>query len=351
MAFTNTGALNGSGLFSSDLINNGVIDVSSGVREINGVLSSTKSGGGTITIEATGTLQLDKAVSGNNLMFAGSTGTLTIEQLGSVASSFDIVSINLGDVIKLPNVPPGFVLNYNTSTGTLAISSGGSTIGDLVFTPAASLTANFIKNAVVQCFVSGTKIETEDGPRPVEALKAGDQVVTENGVSGTIEWVGRRDVDCEHHPAPEKVRPFRIAAHAFGQGCPGADLLLSPDHSVFVNDVLIPVKYLENGTTVRQLPVSQVTYHHFELRDHAIVRADGLTVETLLPGSDKTGFVHGSKVTALYPEFTVRSWETAGAARLVVTGPELESVRRDLNLRAPAARAARVRRPKVETGT
>ena len=311
-------------------------------------LSSTKGGGGTITIEATGTLQLDKAVSGNNLTFAGSTGTLIIEQLGSVASSFDITSINLGDVIKLPNVPAGFVLNYNTSTGTLAISSGGSTIGDLVFAPTASLTANFIKNAVVQCFAAGTSILMEDGPRPIEALRPGDRVVTENGVPGTIEWVGRRDVDCARHPAPEKYRPFRIAAHAFGPGRPSADLLLSPDHSIFVNDVLIPVKYLENGTTVRQLPVSAVTYHHIELRDHAIVLAEGLTVETLLPGSDKTGFGQGSRVTALHPEFAVRTWETAGAARLVVTGPELEAVRRLLTPRAPGVRATRVRR--VATG-
>src|ERR1043166_9508468 len=100
MAFTNTGTIIGFGIFTTDLINNNLIDVSGGVREIAGSLSSTLPGGGTIAIEANGTLQIDGAASNNNVSFKAATGTLTILQLGSVASNFDIVKIASTDVIR-----------------------------------------------------------------------------------------------------------------------------------------------------------------------------------------------------------------------------------------------------------
>lgn len=96
----------------------------------------------------------------------------------------------------------------------------------------------------------------------------------------------------------------------------------------------VPVKYLDNGTTVRQLPLRAVTYHHFELCDHAIVEAEELTVETLLPGSDKTGFAHGALLTRLHLYFSSRHWEAFGVAPLVLVGAELDAVRRRLDRRA-----------------
>jgi collagen type I/II/III/V/XI/XXIV/XXVII alpha len=149
--------------------------------------------------------------------------------------------------------------------------------------------------------------------------------------------VGRRHIDCERHLAPVTVRPFRIAAHTFGRGMPERDLLLSPDHGVFVDGVLVPVKYLANGDTIRQRNVAEVTYYHFELRQHAIVEAEGLTVETLLPGSDRTAFAGGSAVTALHPDFTARNWEVQGCAPLILTGPRLQAIRQRIGSRAPAA--------------
>ena len=342
MAFTNNNTLGGFGPFTTDLINNGVVDVFGGLREIDGVLSSTAVNGGTILIEATGTIQLDKAASNNSVDFKATTGTLEILQLAGIASTLKITNIQTGDVIFLPNAPVGFGLNYNTNTGTLAITNGGSTLGDLVFTPATSLTTSFFKNEVLQCFAAGTRIATPVGPRTVETLREGDLVHIRNNEARTIEWVGKRRVDCSRHPAAGKVWPFRIAAHAFGHDAPGRDLLLSPDHGIFAGDVLIPVKYLDNGTTIRQVNVPEVTYYHFELAEHEIVEAEGLTVETLLPGSDKTGFATGSPVTALWPEFAPWCWETRGCAALALTGAELDAVRRLVDRRAKLLASRRI---------
>ena len=68
---------------------------------------------------------------------------------------------------------------------------------------------------------------------------------------------------------------MRVAAGAFGPGRPHTELFLSPDHAVYVNAVLIPMKHLINGSTIVQVPVDRVTYHHIELAQHDVVLAQG----------------------------------------------------------------------------
>ena len=62
-------------------------------------------------------------------------------------------------------------------------------------------------------------------------------------------WIGSRTIDCNRHPKPATVWPVRVSAGAFGAGRPVRDLYLSPDHAVFVNEVLVPVKLLIEGTS------------------------------------------------------------------------------------------------------
>ena len=83
-------------------------------------------------------------------------------------------------------------------------------------------------------------------------------------------------------------RPIRILAHAFGKGAPLRDLRLSPDHAVFVDGALVPIRYLLNGTTIAREAVAEVTYYHIQLENsagapsHEIVYAEGLPVESYL---------------------------------------------------------------------
>jgi hypothetical protein len=86
----------------------------------------------------------------------------------------------------------------------------------------------------------------------------------------------------------------RIAADAFGLGRPQRDVWLSPDHAVFVDDVLIPVRYLLNDATVRQEDVSTVTYWHVELAAHAVLLADGLPCESFLDTGNRGAFTNAA---------------------------------------------------------
>jgi hypothetical protein len=158
----------------------------------------------------------------------------------------------------------------------------------------------------------------------IEDLAVGDYVVTAEGPARAIVWLGRCVVDCRNHPTPRRVWPVRVAPHAFGPGMPGRPLFLSPDHAVFVDDVLIPVRHLIDGRAIRQVERSVVTYWHLELESHDIVLAEGLPAESFLGDRERFGAMARF---GLYPDFTSLRWEACGYAPLVVTGPALARVR------------------------
>jgi len=322
------------GSTSLDYNNNGVILVKNAMEEMGGTITSS-SGTGEVIIDVGGTIQFDAPVSGNSINFTDNTGELIIKQLGNIASSVKIFGLQAGDVIQIPSLPAGFVENYSSTTGTLTISNaGGTTLGSLIFGGSSLPSKASVLNAVVPCFVAGTRIATPAGDVAVEDLRPGDSVRLHEGGNGVIQWTGQRQIDCTRHPTPEKVHPYRIAAHAFGDGAPRRDLLVSADHAVYVEDVLIPIKLLANGTSIRQVPRPAVTYHHIELAEHAVVLAEGLTMETLLPGTDRSWVGRGTRITELHPDFTALTWEANGYAPLVVTGPVLAAVRDHLVARA-----------------
>jgi hypothetical protein len=162
----------------------------------------------------------------------------------------------------------------------------------------------------------------------VETIRVGDKVrvLLGEGLAEVI-WVGRREVDCARHPQPRKVWPVRVAAWAFGEGRPHTEVWLSPDHAVYVNEVLIPVKHLINGSTIAQVAGDSVTYHHVELAAHDVLLAQGLPAESYLDLKDGSNYANRPGPVRLYPDYAARMWEAFGCAPLIVTGPELEAAR------------------------
>ena len=187
------------------------------------------------------------------------------------------------------------------------------------------------------CYRRGTRILTDRGEVAVEDLVVGDLVQTLTlGTAEPIVWIGYRHVDCARHNLPEQVWPVRVAADAFGSGMPHADLFLSPDHAVFAEGVLIPVRYLINDSTITQVTVDQVSYYHIELATHEVILAQGLPAETYLDTGDRAKFANAGGPVSLFGNFSAGIWEASGCAPLIVTGAKLASVRRDVNTRAAA---------------
>ncbi|HEX5325230.1 MAG TPA: Hint domain-containing protein [Acetobacteraceae bacterium] len=203
--------------------------------------------------------------------------------------------------------------------------------------------------AALPCFAAGTRIAAERGDVPVEDLRVGDLIRTALG-SGwqPIVWTGHRRVDCAHHPEPRTVWPVRIRAGALAPGVPGRDLWLSPDHALLLDGVLIPVKYLINGSTVAQVSVGTITYYHVELRPHDAVLAEGAAAETYLDTGTRAYF-GASGAGAADAEFATRVREAEGCAPLLVTGPQVQAVRRRLIARASVHFSRAPERPVSDT--
>jgi hypothetical protein len=158
------------------------------------------------------------------------------------------------------------------------------------------------------CFYAGTRIRTPRGEVPVEALTIGDLVLTVEGRSLPIRWIGRRTLHAEgvrgyRSADPLRYMPIRIRAGALGHNMPVRDLLVSPDHAILVEDILIQAGALVNGlSVVRQarLP-AQFTYFHIELADHALILAEGTPAETFVDTVSRMGFDNWDEHEALYP--------------------------------------------------
>jgi autotransporter passenger strand-loop-strand repeat protein len=270
--------------------------------------------------------------SGSTLISGG------FELISAGGSGFDIVISSGGTE---------FVSSGATVSGVTVLSGGllevqsGMTVPGLI---------NDGGTVIVPCFAAGTLILTEDGSIAVEALAVGQRVPTHGGEMLSIAWIGHRSLDCERHRDPSRILPVIIEAHAFGPNLPNRDLFLSPDHAVFAEGVLIPIRHLINGDTIRQVPMTLVTYFHIELACHSVIWAEGLPVETYLDTGDRQAFAQGGNTVALYPAWgsertdITMIMEAHGYAPLRVTGPEVELVKAR-TARGGATRAPRPRKP------
>ncbi len=145
------------------------------------------------------------------------------------------------------------------------------------------------------CFASGTRIGVPGGEVAVERLLVGARVSAHFGGVASVVWMGHRHVDCRRHPHPEQVWPVRVRAGTFGRGMPARDGYLSPDHAVFVDGALVPVRYLLNGGSIAQSARNAVTYWHVELAAHDLLLADGLPCESFLDTGNRAGLSDGAR--------------------------------------------------------
>ena len=127
----------------------------------------------------------------------------------------------------------------------------------------------------IACFAHGTRVAVPGGERTVEQLAVGELVVTASGLVRPIRWIGPRSYAGRFLAANPAVQPIRLRAGCLGAGLPRRDLLVSPEHAIFVDGVLIPAGVLVNGATiVQERRLAEVHYVHIELETHDLVLAE-----------------------------------------------------------------------------
>jgi len=315
---------------------------------------------GGVTLDAGATVDVAvNGADGSGITFAGPGATLRLAQ--GVTETTSLTGFGSLDAIDLAGVTNGAgpaTAHFTALNDQLTI--GGTNGGTLTFQLplgvydaagfVASLDAGGTGTTVTYapCFAAGTRIATPSGTIAVEELREGQLVLTLSGRAAPVVWLGHRRVDCRRHPRPHDVWPVRVRAGAFAPGRPARDVVLSPDHAVFVDAVLIPVRYLINGATVVQEPVAEITYHHVELPAHEVLLAEGLPVESYLDTGNRAAFENGAAPgngtepgdgegaapIMLHPDFARRIWASAACAPLVLDGPRLRAARQTLLDRA-----------------
>lgn len=146
-------------------------------------------------------------------------------------------------------------------------------------------TARFAEVACVS-FTKGTHITMASGLQvPIEDLNVGDKILTRDDGPQPIRWIGQTTLRAVGEFAPVVITKGTLHNEN--------DLIVSPDHRLFVyqrqdrlgagrSEVLVKVRHLINGTSVRVLDGGFVDYYQLLFDDHQFVFAEGIAAESLL---------------------------------------------------------------------
>lgn len=217
-------------------------------------------------------------VLGNDVRQTGT--TLTITQINGV-------NVVAGQTVTLPS---GQKVTLNAD-GTLTLLGDG-TDEKVGFTYTVRDSLGNIDTAIVTlnsipCFVAGTLISTPRGPVPVDRLRPGDLVLTQDDGPQPLRWVGHRRVAAIGAFAPVVIHAGSFGAHE--------TLVVSPQHRIVIRDgqaellfgdteVLVAAKDLVNGRSVVVREGGFVDYVHILFDRHQVIFAEGLATESFLPG-------------------------------------------------------------------
>lgn len=152
-----------------------------------------------------------------------------------------------------------------------------------------SRTENTVKAATaIECFTPGTLIATLQGPKPTEALRRGDMLLTRDNGFQPLVWKGARR---ERFSATQS-RPVLIEKDALGPGQPARATVVSPTHKVLRSahalpsaqaepEVLVEARALV-GTLpgVRFADVNKADYVHLLLDRHEVILGNGAWMES-----------------------------------------------------------------------
>ncbi|EHH69025.1 Hint domain-containing protein [Gluconobacter morbifer] len=288
----------------------------------------------------------------SQIVFSDYNQTVSTPITGFDASS--VITIAKGSAAPISAT---FVSNGN-GTYSLKIAfdqwGNGITLTDVAFGPNSAVgTPTIVTNAdgswsVVNgatgynrqlCFLAGTKILTPKGEKIIEDLRIGDEITTYvhgRPVTQPVVWIGTQHMTANPSlPLDQAGYPVRVVRNALGDGIPAQDLLITPEHCLFLNDSFVPVRMLVNGRSIfydRGFP--DYDYYHVETRDHSIISANGaLTESYLATGNRHTFHQHGTVAQLGGP---VRSWSEDAAASLVVSRDFVEPIFNQLEKRADA---------------
>lgn len=324
------------------------------------VSGDIRAGGGDDQVTLSGDAELGGKVSGG-----GGADAITLTDtatVGAISTGSDADTVSLGKATTTGDIHLGsgddtITVTHGATTGLIDGGSDYDTLrvegapfrvdwaqddpstasGTVVFTDAdgaaTGKTINFREIENVTCFTAGTLVLTPRGEIPIEALEAGDSVITRDHGAQQVRWIGTTTVQ-----ATGDLAPIEFAAGAFGNSTP---LLVSPQHRMLLSgwrcdmvagtkEALAPAKHLINDRDIRRAVGGTVTYIHLAFDQHEIITAGGVHSESFHPGHmalDALAMPTRAELLRLFPDVRVNTTSYGPSARPQVKPYEARLIR------------------------
>ncbi|HEY4174968.1 MAG TPA: Hint domain-containing protein [Rhodopila sp.] len=236
---------------------------------------------GRIALDAGGTWSVGGSFATGETAAFGGTHIDLILTSPSAASGVIMAGFAATDTIALAGITDVTKLTFNGNTLVVSESTGPGLT--LQFAAPETLTFNVVGNATditIPCFLPGTHILTDIGEVLVEKLRVGDTIVTQGGHTRRLCWIGHgRTLAIRGQRGPST--PVIVRKGALADNVPDRDLRITKGHSLYLDDVLIPVEFLVNHRNiVWDDRAQEVTVYHLELDTHDVLIANRAAAES-----------------------------------------------------------------------
>lgn len=271
----------------SSSANNAALNVSGTSKTPTTLLTFTSGTSGDLRLEPNGGL----ADPDTWLILNGKTLTFTVQFSGTLPTTNKMANIGGIDLRGKTVV----VITASNGQRYFFISDGSGTLSVMNAFPNGAIPLSKINATapVFMCFATGTAIATPNGPKPVETLRAGDMILTEDGRAVPLLWASQRRFTQAETALWPDLRPVVIPAHLFGPGLPSHTLTLSPCHRIALTGwqvelvsgeptVLVPARHLVGHGAWRG-PARAISYHHLYLDRHEVILSENLPSESFQP--------------------------------------------------------------------
>ena len=156
----------------------------------------------------------------------------------------------------------------------------------------------------IYCFAAGTGIATPAGETSVERLTQGDPVLTADGRTVPVRWVGRVTVSPMFNTA-DRLEPVLVRKGALDGVTPNRDLVLTADHALMLEGYAVNAGALVGAPGIEWFPWkslgSDLTYYHVETDAHDAILANGAAAETYIDAGDRVMFDNHAEVATDAP--------------------------------------------------
>lgn len=240
--------------------------------------------------------------------------------------------VNTGDL----NVNNGSTITFNKGLTTDSIELvGGSNInisgplfvgghqitqtGDITYLfPNAVNTGSIIvyNGNNDTCFLEDCDVLTPYGYKNITEIKSGSYIIADGEAVKVLEIGVGTTKAINNVPLDLSGYPVCITKNAFGENKPNKDIHLTPEHSVYMNGFLIPIRLLVNDVSIYyDTEIEYFEYYHIICEKHTIVDVNGLDAETYYNTGNSFKFKNN-----------IPQVESDIFSQILVSGPEFDEV-------------------------